>query len=184
MKNTKLIKKYEMALDVAVAVEKLECHVIRIKNTLDILNSEEYTPTTLDEIWVDYFLDMNKEELKKINKKVDMVRPPEYILDTYNRIIEFTYKKYEEKKATISRGIITREMIDWLIDRLYLNDATDDQLNEYWFAVDRFFRNKMMEKDIDGEWQWKQGVDIMWYMDCDSAWKEVINSVARSRRGE
>lgn len=115
---------------------------------------------------------------------MENICPPDYVLNTYTRIIDFTYKKYAEKKDSIHYGIITKVMIDWLIDRLYLNEATDAQLNEYWFAIDNYFRNITMEKDIAGEWQWKENIDIRWYMDCDSAWKEVVNYVARSRRNK
>ena len=117
-----------------------------------------------------------------VAKNPDDPKPVSAVLDTYTRIIDFTYKKYEEKIDEIEYGFISGELVKWLIDRLYLNETTDEQLNEYWFAIDRYFQNLMMEKDSDGEWQWKKDVDIRWYMDCDSAWKEVVNSVARKRR--
>lgn len=170
-----LISKYKTALKVAESDEKLKCFIIQISSTIDKLSTYSYIPTSSEVVWVDYFLEKNAF----IDKNI---KPAEAILDRYTAIINFTYLEYYERKDSIEQGFITGENLNWLIDRLYLNRATDEQLNEYWFAIDRFFRNLMMIKDEAGEWKWNTESDISWYRDCDSAWKETVNYVARSRR--
>ena len=105
----------------------------------------------------------------------------------YEKLILFTYSGYVKKRETIQRGFLSGENVEWLIEHLYLNEATDDELNEIWFAIDLFFRRMMFTVDSRGELQWRQdehAKDIMWWMDCDSAWKEVVNHIARKRRGK
>ena len=105
----------------------------------------------------------------------------------YEKLILFVYSGYVKKRDTIERGFLSGENVEWLTEHLYLNEATNDELNEIWFAIDLFFRRMMFTVDSKGELQWRQdehAKDIMWWMDCDSAWKEVVNHIVRKRRGE
>jgi hypothetical protein len=54
--NITLIKKYEVALDKAKSIEKLSCHINQIQSTLLKLKGGE-TPTALNVVWADYFID-------------------------------------------------------------------------------------------------------------------------------
>lgn len=104
----------------------------------------------------------------------------------YEKLILLTYSGYVKKRDTIQRGFLSGENVEWLIEHLLLNETTDEELNEIWFAIDLFFRRMMFTVDKDGELQWRTdeyAKDIMWWMDCDSAWKEVVNCIARRRRG-
>lgn len=177
-----LINKYNTALKVAESDEKLKCFIIQISSTIDKLSTNSYNPTTSEVVWVDYFLDMNYGLAKEYSSGKRSIRPASTTLDKYTAIIQFTYQEYYKRKDSITEGFIDGCTLKWLIDRLYLESATDEQLNEYWFAIDRYFRNLMMLKDTKGEWVWNNESDINWYRDCDSAWKETVNYVARKRR--
>lgn len=189
MSKKQLLDKYFRAYKIVNAVDKLNCQASQIYATIEKIANDGYVPTALDEMWVDYFLEMNKEEIQRctgyLGTKERIIKPSDYILDRYTAIIEFTYLRYAEQRDSISQGFLENETIEWLIDRLYLREATDEQLNEYWFAIDRFFRNKMMKKDERGDYRWRADVtasDMNWYRDCDSAWKETVNIIARYRR--
>lgn len=185
MSKKQLLDKYFRAYKIANVVDKLNCQASQIYATIEKIANDGYVPTTLDEVWVDYFLEMNKEHVQLVESVKPSIVPPSYILDRYTAIIEFTYLRYAEQRDSISQGFLENETIEWLIDRLYLRETTDEQLNEYWFAIDRFFRNKMMKKDERGDYRWRADVttsDMNWYRDCDSAWKETVNIVARYRR--
>lgn len=54
-----LIRKYEEALDRSTHDEKLMCHTVNIAVTLDMLRGGGI-PTTLEVVWVDYFLNSIK----------------------------------------------------------------------------------------------------------------------------
>lgn len=185
MSKKQLLDKYFRAYKIANAVDKLNCQASQIYTTIEKIANDGYVPTALDEVWVDYFLEMNKEHVQLIESVKPSIMPSSHILDRYTAIIEFTYLRYAEQRDSISQGFLENETIEWLIDRLYLREATDEQLNEYWFAIDRFFRDKMMKKDERGDYRWRADVtasDMNWYRDCDSAWKETVNIVARYRR--
>jgi hypothetical protein len=53
--KTTLLTKYKMALVKAHETEKLQCHVLGIKHTIEKLESGE-SPSVLEEVWVEYFL--------------------------------------------------------------------------------------------------------------------------------
>lgn len=54
-----LLQKYEKALEVAQSNENLQCLIIQIHRTISKLKCEGYKPTSSEEVWVDYFLEMN-----------------------------------------------------------------------------------------------------------------------------
>lgn len=148
MKNTELIRKYELALEVAEYVKELNCQASQIQAKLTKLNRESYKPTTLDEVWVDYFLDMNKEAVKYISEAKHPHPPEEADLAMYLKTIDFGYKKYEKMRGTITHGFISREIAEWLADQLYLNESTEEQLR---YAIDAYFQSKVMHQDEYGE---------------------------------
>lgn len=121
------------------------------------------------------------EKNDKEDNKDDEV---EQVSDNYGKLIDLTYRAYAKKRDAIVRGIISEEDMNWLIDHLLLSEATDEELNEMWHAIDYYFRNLRMKK-VNGFWKWRDEVsveDMTWYSDCDSAWKEVVNYVVRMRR--
>ena len=53
--KTTLLTKYKMALVKAHETEKLQCHLLGIKHTIEKLESGK-SPSVLEEVWVEYFL--------------------------------------------------------------------------------------------------------------------------------
>lgn len=57
-----LLKKYQKALELAQNTEKLKCHILQIQSKMADLKSRWYEITATDIVWVDYFLQNNKED--------------------------------------------------------------------------------------------------------------------------
>lgn len=100
------------------------------------------------------------------------------------KMVEFTFRAYTKKEAEITRGFISEENINWVTDHLMLKELTNEELSQLWETVDNFFSDLMAEKDQDGNITgWKPFTpEIAFAMDTDSAWKEVINLEARTRK--
>lgn len=100
------------------------------------------------------------------------------------KMVEFTFRAYTKKEAEITKGFISEENINWVTDHLMLKELTNEELSQLWETVDNFFSDLMAEKDQDGNITgWKPFTpEIAFAMDTDSAWKEVINLEARTRK--
>lgn len=100
------------------------------------------------------------------------------------KMVEFTFRAYTKKEAEITKGFISEENINWVTDHLMLKELTNGELSQLWETVDNFFSDLMAEKDQDGNITgWKLFTpEIAFAMDTDSAWKEVINLEARTRK--
>lgn len=100
------------------------------------------------------------------------------------KLVELTYRQYTLKQDEITRGFITKENIEWVTEKLGLKYLTNKELSEMWEAVDEYFLSLYAELDENGDITgWKPYSEKTEFArDTDSAWKEVINLEARTRK--
>ena len=99
------------------------------------------------------------------------------------KTVEMVYRAYSKKADSIEKGIITMENIKWVTEHLMLFELTDEELSEMWNAVDEYFTELIAWTENGHVIAWKPYTEeIAFAMDTESAWKEVINLVARNRR--
>ena len=99
-----------------------------------------------------------------------------------NKMVELVFRGYKEKEEGIQKGFISAENIQWVTEHLMLKQLSDKELTEMWQTVREFFLKKMLDKS--GQ-TWRNDIPIKefnFYSDTSSAWLEVINEEARSRR--
>lgn len=100
-------------------------------------------------------------------------------------MIKVTLRKYSALEIT--SGFITNEAIEVVSNGLMLKDLTDEELSEMWEVVHKYFRDIYAEYDETGRKfiGWKPHSNITEFArDTQSAWLEVINQEARSRRNK
>lgn len=84
---------------------------------------------------------------------------------------------YDLKDGKAHRGFITKEWIEKVSDKLELSEASNHQLSEIWEMI-----ADLLEKQIDGLYEAKNAKEAWQYIDTKSAFLEVVNMEARSRR--
>lgn len=99
-------------------------------------------------------------------------------------IVELAFRKYEKERNNITHGFIKREHVTMVADSLHLKELKNEELNEMWFASHDYFDSLYCEFDEHGEIVGFKPYndDMSFYRDTQSAWSEVINEEARSRR--
>ena len=61
----KIINQYKLALERAVIIDKLNCHILGIQKKIDEFEHGN-EPTVLDKLWVEYFLKSTKINLNQL----------------------------------------------------------------------------------------------------------------------
>lgn len=104
----------------------------------------------------------------------------------FDGIIELTFRKYQKERKNIHRGFIKEEHIKLVADSLMLEELKNEELNEMWQAVDKYFDTLYCEIGEDGEIIGFKPYDedTEFYRDTQSAWLEVVNEEARKRKAK
>lgn len=100
------------------------------------------------------------------------------------KLVELAFREYSKKASKIQRGWVSQENIEWITDHLMLEVLTNEELSEMWETVDKYFLSLYAELTDDDEViGWKAySKETEFARDTSSAWKEVINIEARTRR--
>lgn len=105
-----------------------------------------------------------------------------------NSVVELAYRRYSKLRNEIERGFIKEEHIEAVSKSLFLDELTNDELSEMWYASQDFFDKLYCEFDENGKITGFKpySEDTEFARDTKSAWSEVINQEARKRkeRGE
>lgn len=104
--------------------------------------------------------------------------------EKYWDLVDSVFAEYEKKRDTISKGWITKETYDWLLDQFDLVSKPPEEVDLLWRTIDAYFHDLMYDEAND---KWRNDVDVdefMFWSDTDSAWKEALNNFSRTRRGE
>lgn len=99
-------------------------------------------------------------------------------------VIELAYRRYTKVKEDVTSGFIKGEHIKLVSEALFLEELTDEELNEMWNACNRFFNEMYCVLDENGRVvDFKPFTkDTEFIRDTQSAWSEVINEEARKRK--
>ena len=85
---------------------------------------------------------------------------------------------YELKDGKAHRGFITKEWVERVSDELELKELSNPQLSEIWEMI-----AEMLESTIDDLYEAGNAKEAWQWIDTKSAFLEVVNAEARSRRG-
>lgn len=97
-------------------------------------------------------------------------------------MIEITLRRYNATE--IQEGFISASNVDLVTEGLQLKHLTNEELSMMWEAVQKYFEAKYARYDNFGKicgWQ-PYSIEAEHARDTSSAWLEVINKEARSRR--